>query len=77
MKSWSKKWILSHQDIHGIRDYAGEKVAYYFAFLRYYFLSLAPPAALGAVTWLLDSDYNPYFGLFMVSGVVLLKLASV
>ncbi|KAJ3041892.1 hypothetical protein HK097_002156, partial [Rhizophlyctis rosea] len=66
VKSWSKKWILSHQDISGIRDYAGEKVAYYFAFLRYYFLSLAPPAAFGVVTYLLDSDYNPYFGLFMV-----------
>ncbi|KAJ3034853.1 hypothetical protein HDV00_004585 [Rhizophlyctis rosea] len=66
VKAWSKKSILSSADINMIRDYAGEKVAMYFAFLRYYFFSLAPPAAIGLLTYLLDDDYSPFFGLFMV-----------
>ncbi|KAJ3298545.1 hypothetical protein HK104_010600 [Borealophlyctis nickersoniae] len=75
IKSWSKKWLLKADDITKIRDYCGEKVAYYFAFLQFYFLSLAPPSVAGLLAYYLDDDFNPYYGFFMmVWGIVMIAV---
>ncbi|TPX61719.1 hypothetical protein PhCBS80983_g00991 [Powellomyces hirtus] len=62
IKNWAKKWLLTNQDLDAIRDYAGEKVAYYFAFLRFYLTALTVPALVGAVTWLTQGEFSPVYG---------------
>ncbi|KAK9702854.1 hypothetical protein K7432_011037 [Basidiobolus ranarum] len=46
--SWGTTWQVSKQDLTQLRDEFGEKIAFYFAFLKYYFLGLIPLAAIGA-----------------------------
>ncbi|KAJ3016571.1 hypothetical protein HKX48_003960 [Thoreauomyces humboldtii] len=66
VKNWAKKWLLTDGDLDAIRDYAGEKVAYYFGFLRFYLASLIFPAVVGMVTHYVDGDFSYYYGLFLV-----------
>ncbi|KAJ3387831.1 hypothetical protein HDU92_001783 [Lobulomyces angularis] len=62
ISSWNKKFLLSDGDLSLIRDYLGERTAYYFAFLQYYFLSLSVPTVLG----LLVEKYSILYGCFMI-----------
>lgn len=55
-----------------IRDHFGEKIAYYFAFLQYYFLWLSAPAGLGVLVYLTHSNtLTVWFSLSMLIWAVL------
>ncbi|UJR16383.1 hypothetical protein I4U23_003286 [Adineta vaga] len=65
----SKLSIFKSQDIHKIRNYFGDNVAFYFAFLEYYTKALIPTSILGVlVSFLPISDFARYsfFCLFNV-----------
>ncbi|KAJ3046775.1 hypothetical protein HK102_013094, partial [Quaeritorhiza haematococci] len=71
IKNWSRKWLLSESDITMICDNFGSKVAYYFAFLQFYFLSLFPASVVGVLTYMYGGNYSPYYGIFIVAWSVL------
>ncbi|KAF9365569.1 hypothetical protein BGX34_009478 [Mortierella sp. NVP85] len=66
LKSWSKKWILDQKDLSRVRDHFGEKVAYYFEFLQFYFQWLAIPTALGVLVHFLGSPFSIFYGVCLV-----------
>ncbi|KAH9109077.1 hypothetical protein LEN26_010766 [Aphanomyces euteiches] len=53
-KEWATKVTLSAQPIGAIRDYFGEKIALYFAWLELYTKLLVLPAAFGIAIFVLD-----------------------
>ncbi|PHH85939.1 hypothetical protein CDD83_10972 [Cordyceps sp. RAO-2017] len=63
IRKWSHKYVLEQADIDEIRDKFGERVAFYFAFLRSYSRHLAFPAALGLAAWLLFGQFSYLYAL--------------
>ncbi|OQS01158.1 anoctamin-like protein [Achlya hypogyna] len=51
---WALNWRLTSQPVGVLRDYFGEKIALYFAWLEFYTKSLALPAAVGIIIYALD-----------------------
>ncbi|KAI8066428.1 calcium-activated chloride channel-domain-containing protein [Gongronella butleri] len=49
ISSWSKKWMITDDDLNQLRDTFGEKIAFYFAFLQSYLVWLAVPCVLGVL----------------------------
>ena len=74
-REWLGRWsarshILragSHEELTWIKDHLGEGVALYFAFLRFYWTSLAFPAFIGALFWLAGRSYSPVYAFLVVS----------
>ncbi|KAJ5691884.1 hypothetical protein N7462_001307 [Penicillium macrosclerotiorum] len=62
LRKWSRKTILSTQDLDAIRALFGEKVAFYYAFIHCYSLFLIVPATLGIVGWLYLGPYSIIYG---------------
>ncbi|KAI8596552.1 calcium-activated chloride channel-domain-containing protein [Dissophora ornata] len=58
LKSWSTKWVVSEEDLCRIRNHFGEKVAYYFEYLEYYFLCLIVPTFLGILFHFFGSPFS-------------------
>lgn len=63
IKQWSSKYYLDEEDINQIRDRFGERVAFYFAFLRAYFAFLLFPAAFGFAAWLLLGQFSWFYAI--------------
>jgi anoctamin-10 len=57
----SKKFFLNVEDFDSIRDIWGTKVAFYFAFLQIYFLSLSFPCIAGVAAWIFLPKYSLLF----------------
>ncbi|KAJ4293546.1 hypothetical protein N0V90_008829 [Kalmusia sp. IMI 367209] len=57
----SKRVYLSSDDLDQIRDLWGTKVAFYFAFIQAYFLSLAFPCVVGVLAWAFLPKYSLVF----------------
>ncbi|KAL1593756.1 hypothetical protein SLS60_010488 [Paraconiothyrium brasiliense] len=57
----STKFFLSSDDLDQIRDLWGTKVAFYFAFIQEYFLSLAFPCVAGVLAWAFLPKYSLVF----------------
>lgn len=57
----SKKFFLSSDDLDQIRDLWGTKVAFYFAFIQDYFLSLVFPCVAGVLAWEFLPKYSLAF----------------
>jgi len=66
IKYWSKKWILSTEDMTDIRNHFGTRVSYYFAFLQKYFMSLLLPAVIGLLAFFFDKRFSIIYGIFIV-----------
>ncbi|KAG0334370.1 hypothetical protein BG000_008389 [Podila horticola] len=66
LKSWSTKWIVDHNDLTVVRDHFGEKVAYYFEFLQFYFKWLAFPTGLGVFVHYLGSPFSIFYGVCVI-----------
>jgi hypothetical protein len=66
IKHWSKKWILSTEDMTDIRNHFGTRVSYYFAFLQKYFMSLLLPSVLGLFAFFFDKRFSIIYGIFIV-----------
>ncbi|KAI5291308.1 hypothetical protein KEM54_005442 [Ascosphaera aggregata] len=63
IKSWSSKTFLTAQDLDDIRSVHGEHVAFYFAFLQFYFGFLTIPAAVGFFCWLFIPGFSIIYGI--------------
>ncbi|PNY28767.1 Uncharacterized protein TCAP_01319 [Tolypocladium capitatum] len=63
IQKWSKKYLLDQADIDEIRNKFGENVAFYFAFLRSYFLFLVFPSVFGFVAWFLMGQFSYLYAL--------------
>ncbi|KAG6049460.1 hypothetical protein E4U39_006063 [Claviceps sp. Clav50 group G5] len=63
IQKWSKKWFLDEADVEDIRNKFGESIAFYFAFLRSYFVFLAFPSAMGFAAWMLLGQFSSVYAL--------------
>lgn len=63
IKNISRKTMMDLTDLDSIRDYFGEKVAFYFAFTQAYFTALIGVAAFGASAWLLLGYFHPVYAI--------------
>jgi anoctamin-10 len=61
----TKRLFLSSKDLDQIRDLWGSKVAFYFAFIQAYFLSLAFPCLAGVLAWAFLPKYSLVFALII------------
>ncbi|KAG0237513.1 hypothetical protein BGW42_000723 [Actinomortierella wolfii] len=66
IKSWSTKWIVDQKDLSKVRDHFGEKIAYYFEFLQFYFKWLAFPTGLGILVHFFGSSFSIFYGVTVV-----------
>ncbi|KAK9766529.1 hypothetical protein K7432_004323 [Basidiobolus ranarum] len=58
LMSWGTTWQVGKQDLTQLRDEFGEKVAFYFAFLKYYFLGLIPLAGVGLIAYAFSVNFS-------------------
>ncbi|KAJ5594668.1 uncharacterized protein N7459_000876 [Penicillium hispanicum] len=62
LRQWSRKTVLTTQDLDTIRALFGEKVAFYYAFIHCYSLFLITPAVLGIICWMYGGPYSIIYG---------------
>ena len=73
----SKKWQLLRAPVDELREYFGEEIAFYFAWVQFYISALWVPGLLGFVLWGLSShvfevdiDHNAYAPVYGIAVVV-------
>ncbi|KAG0251958.1 hypothetical protein BG011_007298 [Mortierella polycephala] len=66
LTSWSTKWIVSQRDFSRIQDHFGEKVAYYFQFLEFYFFWLIFPSVLGILIHFIGSSFSVFYSVSVI-----------
>lgn len=78
-KQWMDRWSakshvlrIPQEELTWIKDHLGEGVALYFAFLRFYWTSLAFPALIGALFWLAGRSYSPVYSFLVVGWSIVL-----
>lgn len=63
LKTWATRWRIDDKELEHICEHFGTKVAMYFAFLQFYFISLSVPAALGIVSFFLLPEYSVIYSI--------------
>lgn len=63
IKKWSTRWLLTPEDLDGIRDRLGEKIAYYFAFTQSYFTFLLFLASFGLFAWAVLGHFSALYAI--------------
>lgn len=63
IQKWTKKYLLDESDLDDIRNKFGESVAFYFAYLRSYFMFLTFPAAVGLIAWMSLGQFSIIYAL--------------
>lgn len=63
IRKYSSKTFLSARELDDIRDVHGEHVAFYFAFLQFYFTFLIIPAVIGFFCWLFFPGFSIFYGI--------------
>lgn len=66
MNAIQKEWILSDENLLALRDYLGERVAFYFAFTSYYTAFLVAPSILALLIHFFVGAYSVVFAVFIV-----------
>ena len=56
--SWAKTWSVNNEDLDDLRDHMGEKIAFYFAFLQFYFQWLLIPAIIGVSAYTTMEEFS-------------------
>ncbi|KAG1650239.1 Anoctamin-10 [Nymphon striatum] len=77
LKSLGQKWyrtLIKNQPIDEIRNYFGEEIAMYFAFLGHYTLALVPPAIIGIIQLLTSVDTIHEYTFFAVFNLIWVTL---
>ncbi|CAM1154814.1 Uncharacterised protein g11419 [Pycnogonum litorale] len=72
-----EKWyrtFLKNQPIDEIREYFGEEIAVYFAFLGSYTLALAPPAIIGILQLISSVDTIQEYAFFAIFNLIWVTL---
>ncbi|KAJ5771164.1 uncharacterized protein N7511_003215 [Penicillium nucicola] len=71
LRKWSRKTVLTSQDLDAIRALFGEKVAFYYAFIHCYSLFLVVPAALGIIGWAYLGPYSIIYGVVLCAWCII------
>ncbi|KAL1919461.1 uncharacterized protein VTP21DRAFT_2154 [Calcarisporiella thermophila] len=66
IRTWSRKYLINQDDLLRIRNHFGEKIAYYFEFLQFYFLWLSVPSIVGVIYYLFGRSFSISFSIFMM-----------
>ncbi|CCH44808.1 Anoctamin-5 [Wickerhamomyces ciferrii] len=61
LDTWLKKPLIDENDIATIKDIAGERVALYFGFVRFYTVWLVVPSVLGFLSYFFFKRYSAIF----------------
>ena len=75
LRRWSTKWLVDDVELEHLCEHFGTKIAMYFAFLQYYLLGLAVPAALGLFSFFFLPEYSILFSVgIMIWGILFIGL---
>lgn len=61
LRRWNQKWLVTEADIDDLQHSCGEKVAFYFAFLRFYSLFLAPLSVIGVLSYFFLGNFSRFY----------------
>lgn len=61
----TSSYLLSNQQLNGIKNAFGVNVGFYFAFLRSYFRSLVLPSLFGLYCWYKNSQFSSFYAIFI------------
>lgn len=63
LKRWSTKWTIDDDELENLCQHFGTKIAMYFAFLQFYLISLASPAAFGLAAFFILPEYSSFYAI--------------
>ncbi|GFQ67316.1 anoctamin-10 [Trichonephila clavata] len=69
-----QKWTFTRLPIGDVRNYFGESVAFYFAFIYFYTWALLPPAIVGAIQSVISFDISRSYIFFAIFKMIWLTL---